>query len=249
MRVDLIRGEYGMENEDFVVEDKSLAGVPLMSSNASKIILELFSKKNQWVRKNLVREVERLHKSRGGVNGTQDSFSVVKKELTRLKGKNLIEQTPSVFGTWRRTEKFPADQGVDFTLDDQKEPAMIIEKTIGSGDEFVYVYYAPAYRELATLKRLEVWPCKIGRTIASITDRIYDQGIKTAFPEDPIIGLVIRTTDSMTLESTIHDALEACDCDIEDCPGTEWFNTSPERIEKWYAAYMSSFEILKHTSE
>ncbi len=239
-----------MENEDFVVEDKSLAGVPLMSSNASKIIIELFSKKGQWVRKVLVREVERIHKLRGGENGIQKAEPVVKKELTRLQNKGVVEKALPAYGIWRRSKNFPISNEVDFAPIDAPESSEIsIEKTIGSGDEFVYVYFSPSSKELAQFKNSDIWPCKIGRTSTSVQDRIYEQGIKTSFSEYPVVGLIIRTSDATTLEGLIHEALEACDCDIENAPGDEWFTTSPDRIEKWYSAYLSSLEILRHVTE
>ncbi|MDE0468554.1 MAG: GIY-YIG nuclease family protein [Candidatus Poribacteria bacterium] len=107
------------------------------------------------------------------------------------------------------------------------------EKTIGSGNSSVYLYYYPQYRESAESKGEKVWECKIGRTIHSEADgRIRDQA--TGLPEVPKIGLHIKTGKEKKIERIIHDVLKLRGKHIEEAPGTEWFLTSPSEVEEIY---------------
>ncbi len=246
-----------MENEDFVVEDKSLAGVPLIASVAQKIALELFKTKPQWNRNELCAEVEKLHYARGGVNGKSKIAKVMDQVIDKLSGSRAISN--ACMGVWRINGFDVASSNPDSTnnsrsvedgQDECEEMSEIkIEKIIGDGYESVYVYYDPVHRELAGLKGRNFWACKIGKTEKSVTGRIFDQGIKTAFSYYPVVGLVIKTDDSSMLERIIHIALRSSEIEPMECPGTEWFLTSPEMIEKWYDLYMKSLEILKVAGE
>lgn len=107
------------------------------------------------------------------------------------------------------------------------------EKTIGSGNSSVYLYYYPQYRESAESKGEKVWACKIGKTIHSEADgRIRSQA--TGLPESPMIGLHIKTDWPKEVEDIIHDILKVRGTHIADAPGREWFLTSPSEVEEIY---------------
>ncbi len=222
-------------------EDKSLLGVPLMPSNARNIVIELFKKKPQWSNEEMWSEIERLHKSRGGVSGTQSVARVTKKAIAMVKDSGLIENPWS--GTWR-LKGISTDELETISRQDEK-PNIVIEKTTGEGSECVYVYFDPIHREFAKLKNQDFWACKIGETKKSVAERILEQNIKTSFSYYPVVGLVIKTNDSEFLEKTIHAALRSSEKEPLDCPGSEWFLTSPEIIERWYGLYTKSLESLK----
>ena len=107
------------------------------------------------------------------------------------------------------------------------------EKTIGTGNSSVYLYYYPQYRESADSKGEQVWACKIGKTIDSEADgRVRSQA--TGLPERPMIGLHIKTDRPKKIEDIIHDILKVRGKDIEEAPGREWFLTSPSEVEEIY---------------
>jgi hypothetical protein len=107
-------------------------------------------------------------------------------------------------------------------------------KIVGSTNlmQTVYVYYYPAYKELAELKGEKAWRCKIGRTdSADPIFRIEDQ-TKTHIQEKPLVPLMIRTSNSYLLEKMIHDFLKFRDMKCRDSIGTEWYNTNPNEVEE-----------------
>lgn len=107
------------------------------------------------------------------------------------------------------------------------------ERTIGSGNSSVYLYYYLQYRESAESKGEKVWACKIGRTIHGEADtRIRFQA--TALPESPKIGLHIKTDKEEKIERIIHDILKVRGKHIEEAPGREWFVTSPSEVKEIY---------------
>ena len=107
------------------------------------------------------------------------------------------------------------------------------ERTIGSGNSSVYLYYYPQYKESAESKGEKVWQCKIGRTIDGEADRRI-KGQATGLPEVPKIGLHIKTDEEKKIERIIHDILKVRGKHIENAPGTEWFVTSPSEVEEIY---------------
>lgn len=121
------------------------------------------------------------------------------------------------------------------------------KKRIGEGSECIYVYYMPAYKELAQLKGEFVWPCKIGKAAGFVSDRIKDQGAATAFSESPVLALVINTNRASILERVIHNSLKLSNLKLSG-PGCEWFSTTPEIVEAWYYAYMETLKLFDGTA-
>lgn len=109
------------------------------------------------------------------------------------------------------------------------QPEPKAEHIIGDGPECVYVYYYPAYKELAKLKGKSSWPCKIGRTTGMVTGRLQSQG--TGMPERPRLSIVFKTVNSEAWEKLLHDMLKVVfPKHISEAPGQEWFDTTPEKI-------------------
>lgn len=98
-------------------------------------------------------------------------------------------------------------------------------KTVGIGKQSVYVYYFPKY---AADHDTYYWPCKIGMSTGSAVKRVAQQ-IKTALPEKPIIGLIVKTDDAYLLEQALHAILRLKKREVK-APGKEWFNTTPEEV-------------------
>ncbi len=99
---------------------------------------------------------------------------------------------------------------------------------IGDGPESVYAFFYPAYKKLAELQGKSSWPCKIGRTVGVVAERVIGQG--TALPERPRVAIVWKTDKSEQWEQVLHNLLKSYGQDIPEAPGKEWFNTTPEEI-------------------
>ena len=107
---------------------------------------------------------------------------------------------------------------------------MKIEKEIGDGNDYVYVYYNPNDKKLALLEGKDRWECKIGFSSSDPVQRIQDQGIQTSISREPIIGLLVRTPNGYYTEALLHKRLYQYKVISDGC-GDEWFMTSPIEIE------------------
>lgn len=115
-------------------------------------------------------------------------------------------------------------------------------KIIGSGNQFVYLYYFPTYRlnSIYYIKYVDdshetpIYECNIGKTIGDVKTRVSDQ-IGQQLPEKARIALVIKTDDCDSLETEIHDELKKrskwLDPKYNDVVGEEWFRTNPAEVE------------------
>ncbi len=220
-----------------------------MPSTARRIILELFEKQEQWPTDELISEVERRHAEEGGVKGNQAPRLVVSKALGYLQEDGKVSNVS--YGYWKRaatdeteieSDIAAATSTIPPTLEED-EP--VADKVVGEGEESVYVYFNPNDRELASHKGRILWECKIGCTSTSdVVARIRGQGAKTALSHPPVIGLIIKTHDCAALEKALKASLRLTDAAVADSLGSEWFMTSPERIEKWFAAFQQAVSYL-----
>src|SRR5690625_2118358 len=115
----------------------------------------------------------------------------------------------------------------EITKDDTPSPNSIY----GCGDSAVYLYYYETYKKLSLLQNGQTWPCKIGKTDRNPFIRILSQ-ISTALPELRTTEFIIETDKASLLEKTLHSILKLKGKQIEDSPGTEWFDTNPDEIIK-----------------
>ena len=139
----------------------------------------------------------------------------------------------------------------DIRSDEQTYP-----QTLGDGNEAVYLYYYPTYRENAERKRPPVWkknretviwPCKIGETHDQDTyTRTRQQGREA--PEKKVIALIMKTDVSGWLEKMIQEILKHWGRHIHEAVGTEWYLTSPAEVERIYHVlrYLDSPAGLDH---
>ena len=201
---------------------------------AQHLILELFA--GQTVQKQeIMRIVDETHHERGGLPA-RAKFPPVTMALTNMKREGLVEN-PSQ-GYWLIPSTTQEDDGVDSEPNNlDLEP----EKIIGSGKQSVYLYYYPAYRRLAELRGEEVWACKIGKARNDPLIRISSQ-TRTALPEYPTVGLIIKTNEFTLMETTIQNILKLQGKHMLDAPGREWFLTSPSEVETVYENNFGNFE-------
>ena len=196
---------------------------PLTTKMAQELIVKLF--KGQTVfKQDIVRGVDEEHLGRGGKKG-ETKVHPVTNALNALKRKGLADNDNPDIGAWDVVKK--------------GEP--VIEdgvKWIGSGNNSVYLYYYPTYKQFAETLERETWPCKIGRSeYADPVHRIYEQ-VGTGMPEQPKIALVIRTDRHKEMESAIHELLPER---VPDAPGAEWFLTNPNKVEDIYNIIIKNY--------
>ncbi len=228
-----------------------MTGIPLTPGIARPLVLHLFGERRQWARPDLAAAVEQRHLSMGGVRGTQPTSRVLKKALHDLVEEGAVENVGHRI--WRRTGDMESDLGtsngqeagqVSELEDEGDEEDLTVLERLGDGDECVYLYYNPNDRELAQFKGKDTWECKIGCTRSGASLRIIGQGARTALSHEPVIGLLINTSNAPALERALHSSLRLMDCEVVDAPGSEWFLTSPDRIKAWFASYQASLRVL-----
>ena len=149
------------------------SGESLTTKMAQELIVELFKGKTV-AKTEIVRRIDERHLERGGKTA-ETVVHPVTNALNALKRKDLAHNDNPGIGVWHIIDKNePTEEGG--------------VKRIGTGNNSVYVYYYPTYKNFAELQRKETWPCKIGRSqYPNPIHRIYEQ-VGTGMPEKPEIS-------------------------------------------------------------
>lgn len=203
---------------------------PLTPGIAQNLIIELFA--GQTVQKQeIMRVVDETHRERGGLPSRARFNNPVTLALSRMKREGQAENPHQ--GVWFISSSPQEDENVDDEGVNSEETDLDSARTVGSGEGSVYLYYFPAYKRLAELQGEQVWPCKIGKARNDPISRISSQ-TRTALPEHPEVGLIIKTDELRLMETTIQNILKLQGKHKQDAPGTEWFITSPGEVEQVY---------------
>jgi hypothetical protein len=230
----------------------SFKNMPLTPTVARKHIIEYLQKMDRPKKRvDIIKYVENEHVKSGGM-ASNNATGPVKKAIASLLDENLVDNPLN--GYYQLKNKVPSENtDPDLAIQEIQEPVEIEEedaglinvgKIIGAGPESVYVYYNLSDYELAQQKNNDFWPCKIGMTVGDVTIRILTQGIGTSMYRAPAVGLVIKCEDSRPLEKMIHKVLENANCKIESKFGSEWFHTSPDRIEQLFYDYLKIIDNM-----
>ena len=223
--------------------DYKHVGMPLRKLIARELIIEEFSGKVAE-RQEIIDTIVKIHRDRGGSPPLGQAAGVFKKALADMKLEGKAEN-PSQ-GIWRISpspdpSETEAVESVEPSQVSDKEeviqnhqPDSPYEKTVGSGKGSVYLYYYPAYRQLAELKGESSWPCKVGESERDPAIRVESQAA-AAMPEKPKIALRIQTDKPFKLEKAIHKLLAKDGKQMKGAPGAEWFVTSPSEVEEIHA--------------
>ena len=110
-------------------------------------------------------------------------------------------------------------------------PIFTAEKTIGSGQQAVYLYYYQWDRDSAKSKGQSVWECKIGKTERLLQERLRELATD---PENFKLGLHIKTDSPKAIEDIIHNELKKRGKHLGESLRTEWFQTCPSEVEEIY---------------
>ena len=210
-----------------MLSEYKYAGIELTPNIFAELLILLFDGK-QFKRTTAIEVVTKRHYDGGGILSKKEYVSVFKKACQNLSSSGLSNIG---YGTWRLNYEIPDVEVIKEEVRDTVEYAA--DKTIGSGDNSVYVYYYDTYKKYAETCGYSIWECKIGRTDKDPLQRIFGQA-GTCYPELPHIALIIKCSNSLQLESALHNILKLRNRWIENAPGTEWFLTSPAEVESLY---------------
>lgn len=222
------------------MSDYKFRNVNLTPSVAEELIL-LKLQSGQLRRNQIIADVLNHHKIMGGLPCNGDITSTFKKALSNLikKGKvhtpvvglYFLSQESNVVQSKISTntpEEIKHQEEVDIT-ENNLINKIKAQKTVGSGNGCVYVYYFDTYGKIAQSKGESVWLCKIGLSDGEARIRISSQ-VGTALPEVPILALEIKTDEPSTLETAIHSVLILRGRWSKSSPGSEWFITNPDEV-------------------
>lgn len=185
-------------------------------------------------RSEMIAAVHAYHLNNGGLDGRADLTSAAKKALSNLQRSGLIERT-GVYGIrrWTPPPETSAEAAILSDLDDDSEELDVPDDAVveGEGSGSIYVYYFPGYKRLADLNAEERWPIKIGMTsFGRASIRISEQQ-GTVMPEEPVVAYVRRTDTPLRLERLVQSVLFYREQQLEEAPGTEWFNSKPVEVK------------------
>ena len=209
-------------------------GLSMSPNKMKKMLVELYDGK-RFKRGEAIEKIRKEFIEQGGIiKDNYNMTSCFKIACKLLQKEGVIDNLD--YGLWEiktsSGEKATEAELPEEQVEVLEESRMVNGNTIqiGEGSGEVYVYYYPAYKELADLKGETTYPCKVGMTENGSINRVKDQH-GTAMPELPYIGLIIHSNKARALEKTIHDALKYKECQSENSIGEEWFDTSIEMIQ------------------
>ena len=105
------------------------------------------------------------------------------------------------------------------------------EVTLGEGEQSVYGWYLPTYRELAELKGEAHFPVKVGRTTKAVPYHRLTAHLGTS-PEKPKLGFLWRTDNAELWEKVLHIKLRQRGQHMTEALGNEWFWTNPQELRE-----------------
>ena len=126
----------------------------------------------------LKKQVDRFHKSRGGLETNARSHHPVVNVLRQLKNKEQANNPPELgHGVWQI--------GLETVSSSPDANESDAPKTIGTGEGYVYLYYLPNDKRLAELEDESIFACKVGMTEDHPNRRIWAQ-TGAGLPDEPI---------------------------------------------------------------
>lgn len=211
----LDHSNHGYPYEGFALTPKSFAAVAQ----------HLFS--GATVRRvDMIAQVHEYHAVNGGLAASVNAVSMAKRALQNMQADGLV--TPvGVYGQWR----FASTPELGQEATEESQLPEVALRPLEETKQYIYVYYLPAYKELASARGDERWPHKVGMTTGLVESRIGSQ-VGTAIPERPVIALIHETSDAVSVERIIHSVLALRGYALDDAVGTEWFNTNAIEVQQ-----------------
>ena len=205
------------------------AGEPFTAKIAEELILELCGGETLEKQDIMKRVYHDHHLKRGGseyANPKTLNQCFNDALNRRLKQRGLANNKSR--GNWTIYSESPPDNPPD-------------EPTEGC----VYIYYYPAYKELAEFKDEDKYPCKIGSTRRDAEIRIKEQ--QTGMPERAMEEVVMDTDDPKGLEQMIRSILKRKGMHIQEAPGDEWYLINSEiakQVAEAFEAFQKSLDFI-----
>ena len=207
----------------------------------SQFIAELLEREGALPRSEIVQAVKDEWVRVSGRPFKANVVAKVKKALSEAQAAGTVNAEEAK-GWWRASDpesskQSVADQATGSTpdlsdLDELETNEIESEHTVGAGDQFIYAYYIPVYRELFEAQGSSRWPIKIGKSIDA-KQRLNTHA--TALPDAPTVAVLIKTSDAANLERLLHLTLRVRGREYDGTGGSEWFVTSPQEILEIYA--------------
>lgn len=166
-----------------------------------------------------------------------NAMSKLKNALEHMQARGTVAPT-GAFGVWGLVDdeaRVPSG-GDEEQYDDESlldlEVETAAELELGEGEQFVYCFYLPTYRDQAERAGESRWPIKIGSTTGPLAARL--ASFSTALPERPRMAVVIRTHDASLLEKALQTVLSYRGRWLSEAAGSEWYATNPDEIVHLY---------------
>lgn len=207
------------------------SSVKLTPAIFRELLIEFFDG-TLFSRQTAITTISEHHVQQGGIIEQGRDLVAVFKRATQDLQKQNIGLINKGYGMWELHYEKNKTTVVKHDVIEEKVN-YTADETIGVGDNAIYVYYYDVYFEMAKLKGLTAWECKVGRTDRDPINRILNQA-GTCYPELPHIALIIKCDDSSVLEAALHNILKIRGRWISNAPGTEWFMTTPQEIKDIY---------------
>lgn len=207
-------------------------GVELTPCVFQELLIELFDGK-RFSRRSAIDAITTYHVKEGGTLRKKSYIGTFKKATQRLQESGIKNIG---YGMWQLTYTKKTIEDINQDIDCpscSRKIELSSDKEIGTGKNSVYIYYYETYKKIAELQNKNIWECKIGRSDTNPISRIIEQA-STGYPEFPHIAMIIHCDDSSTLEKAFHNVLKIKNRWLSNAPGTEWYLTSPEELEKIY---------------
>ena len=218
------------------ITDYPFRGVPLSPGACLDVLTTWVLNGDPMTRQSLLDSVEEVHRVHGGTfREGPHLLSALKKALAEGCRSGCL--TSPRTGYYRKTAVLkqappPEELGA---------PGRGFEAVVGTGSGAVYVYYLPAYQQLAGAAGAESWPCKVGKSTSGRAAERVNEQIEQS-PEKPRLALLLCTEEADKLERHLHSVLDAKGLRKVDARGGEWFQTSPKEVlslareTRWLAA-------------
>ena len=129
------------------------AGIELTPNIFAELLILLFDGK-QFKRATAIEEITKYHHDGGGILGKKEYVAVFKKACQKLSSSGLSNIG---YGTWRLNYEIQEVEIIEEEVTNTVEYA--VDKTIGSGDNSVYVYYYDTYKKYAETCGHSIWEC------------------------------------------------------------------------------------------
>lgn len=226
-------------------------GVRINSNIMYEIIIDSILNK-PYHREEISEIAQKIHVKQGG-EGVEAPLKYFKGAVKRLKNDPSISVENPANGIWRFNKVKSNETKNQLSLEHTVPSESQVKSEESSGNlkpndfgiktlktiytdkskqnsESVYIYHFPSNKFYYTKDGNSCYPIKIGKSKNSPEERVFNQ-LSTSNCELPVIDLVIKTSDSSSLEGLIHNILKFKKKQMKNQWNNEWFLSNPDEVE------------------